>query len=242
MSLLTPAATRSGRIAPPWPLLAAAAVLAALWTSPLPAIARTSFTSHMLLHLGVMIVAAPLAALGLARLRPWPARAPAMTLALLGAGMELAVVWGWHAPVLHRAAATLPAAFALQQASFLAAGILVWLPGLAVGGRAGAAAGAVSMAMCLAHMSMLGVILGTSPRLIYAPEICLGGLGLSPLDDQRLGGVIMALGGGLPYLAGALLFARRLIADAPPAGTPPAGRGAPAAGPDRRRPTPQVAR
>lgn len=42
------------------------AVLAALWLSPLPDAGRRAFSMHMILHLGVTIVAAPLIALGLA--------------------------------------------------------------------------------------------------------------------------------------------------------------------------------
>jgi putative membrane protein len=175
----------------------------------------------MILHLGVMVVAAPLLAAGLARLRPQPADTPLVGLALAGALVELAVVWGWHAPALHEAAGFVPRVFVLQQASFLAAGILVWLPALAAEGRAASAAGTLAMLMSFAHMSMLGILLATAPRLIYAPELCLGGFGLGPLDDQRLGGVLMAVFGGLPYLAGGIFFAGRLLSDrniAPPSG------------------------
>ena len=41
--------------------------LAGLWLGPLPGLAAQSFSAHMLLHLGVMSLAAPLLALGLAR-------------------------------------------------------------------------------------------------------------------------------------------------------------------------------
>lgn len=194
-----------------WPLGLGLLLLAVLWLGPLPGAARTSFSSHMILHLGVMVVAAPLVALGLARLVPMPARMPLVWLAVAGSVAEFVVVWGWHAPALHAAAGFIPAGFALQQASFLLAGVLVWLAGFAARGRGGAAAGLVAMLMCFMHMSMLGVLLATTPRLVYAPELCGGGFGLGPLDDQRLGGVLMAVGGGLPYFGGAVFFAHRLI-------------------------------
>ena len=38
-----------------------------------------------------------------------------------------------------------------------------------------------------------------------------GPFGLDPLEDQQLGGVLMALGGGLPYLVGAALLTHRLL-------------------------------
>lgn len=67
------------------------------------------------------------------------------------------------------------------------------------------------MVMSFMHMSMLGVLLTTVPALLYAPELCLGGFDLGPLEDQQLGGVLMAIGGGLPYLAGGVFFAHRLL-------------------------------
>ena len=199
-----------------WPLMAGALMLLALWAGPLPERARVSFSSHMLLHLGVVVAAAPCVALGLARLgrvRPggqvWVAAACAASL------LELVVVWGWHAPALHEAASLVPWVFAAQQASFLLAGVLVWLPGFAAQGRAAAGGGTLAMLLSFMHMSMLGVLLTTAPRLVYAPEVCLGGFGLSPLDDQRLGGIMMAAGGGVPYLVGGVFFARRLLRSEP---------------------------
>ena len=41
-----------------------------------------------------------------------------------------------------------------------------------------------------------------TPILLYDPELCRGAFGLDRLQDQHLGGVVMAVGGGLPYLIG----------------------------------------
>ena len=196
-----------------WPLVVGLVLLLGLWAGPLPERARVSFSAHMILHLSVMLGAAPLLALGFARLRRMPRNAPWIWVAVPAALVELGVVWGWHAPALHEAAALVPWIFALQQLSFLGAGIAVWLPGLAASGRAGAGAGALAMLMSFMHMSMLGVLLTTAPGLIYPPELCLGAFGPDPIDDQRLGGVLMAIGGGTPYLAGGIAFAHRFIAE-----------------------------
>ncbi len=196
-----------------WPLWSGGLLLLVLWAGPLPELARISFSSHMLLHLGVMIAAAPLLALGIARLGLLSGEG-GIALAVVASGTEMLLVWAWHLPVLHAAAAFNPALFALQQGSFLAAGILVWLPGLAPGRRA-AAAGVAALTLSFVHMSMLGVLLATIPRLIYPLGVCGGGFGLDPLTDQRLGGVLMALGAGLPYLAGATAMAYRLLAATP---------------------------
>ena len=125
------------------------------------------------------------------------------------------VVWSWHTPALHLAAALSGPAFALQQLSFLGVGMLVWLPGLANTGRRAAAAGTVALLGSFIHMTMLGVLLALTPGQIYALGICGGAFGLDALTDQRLGGVLMALGGGLGYLSGALWFAARLLGSDP---------------------------
>ncbi|MGH8019800.1 MAG: cytochrome c oxidase assembly protein [Opitutaceae bacterium] len=44
--------------------------LGGLWFGPLPELARQSFWAHMALHMGVVAVAAPLLAFGLAGARP----------------------------------------------------------------------------------------------------------------------------------------------------------------------------
>lgn len=162
----------------------------------------------MILHLGVILGAAPLVAIGLSQMAPLRVQWP-IALAVAVSLVELAVVWGWHAPRLHEAAALDPLLFRVQQASFLVAGVLVWLPGLAPG-KAAAAAGLLAMLFSLMHMTMLGVLLTLAPRLLYAPEICGTAFGLDPLGNQRLGGAMMAVAGLLPYLGGAALFTRRL--------------------------------
>ncbi|MBX9462877.1 MAG: hypothetical protein KL840_07885 [Aquamicrobium sp.] len=68
--------------------------------------ARRAFSPHMILHLAVAVVAAPMIVIGLLRLFP-NIRAPRRLLlgALAASALEFAVVWGWHAPAMHEAAA-----------------------------------------------------------------------------------------------------------------------------------------
>lgn len=198
-----------------WPAAAAACLLSALWLGPLPRIASVSFTTHMVLHLVLVLVAAPLAAVALARTGAlWHAHF-GVGAALAFSGIEMLVVWSWHTPVLHLAAAVSGRAFALQQVSFLVTGMAVWLPGLANAGKRSAANGAIAMLGSFMHMTMLGVLLALAPGQIYALGVCGGAFGLDALSDQRLGGVLMALGGGLGYLSGALFFAARLFGSDP---------------------------
>lgn len=196
-----------------WPLCLGFVLLAGLWLGPLPAMSRTAFSAHMILHLGVIALVAPLMAIGLARagirlirlthVRRW---------AVLIFAAEMLVVWGWHAPALHEAAARHAGVFVVQQASFLAVGIAVWLLGFAASSREGMACALLGFFLTFAHMTMLGVILIMAPRLIYPAELCLGAFGFAQLEDQRFGGILMAAWSGAVYLAGTVALGARLLA------------------------------
>lgn len=195
-----------------WPLILGFLVLAACWLGPLPAMSRTAFSAHMLLHLGVVALAAPLIAIGLARsgLRVDKLRhIGAWTFLVFAA--EMLVVWGWHAPLLHEAAAINTWAFVVQQASFLAVGLAVWLLGFASQSRRGVAAAMFGFFLTFVHMTMLGVMLIMAPKLIYPAELCLGAFGFEQLDDQRFGGILMAAWSGVVYLGGAVALGARLL-------------------------------
>lgn len=198
-----------------WPLLLGFVVLAACWLGPLPAMSRTAFSAHMLLHLGVVALAAPLLAIGLARsgLRVDALR-PVGVWTFLVFFAEMLVVWGWHAPLLHEAAAINVWAFVAQQASFLAVGVGVWSMGFASQSRRGVAAAMFGFFLTFAHMTMLGVMLIMAPKLIYPAELCLGAFGFAQLDDQRFGGILMAAWSGVVYLGGAVALGARLLSTA----------------------------
>jgi putative membrane protein len=65
------------------------------------------------------------------------------------------------------------------------------------------------------HMTLLGALLALAPRPLYIHlhEQAGGLAGLTPLDDQHLGGAIMLLVGGVSYLSGGLLMTARLLRD-----------------------------
>ncbi|GGK21136.1 cytochrome c oxidase assembly protein [Salinarimonas ramus] len=183
------------------------AILLAAWIGPLPALALTRFWAHMVMHLMVVAIAAPLIALALAGSRYDPAaRLPLLFAPLPAAFLELVVIWGWHAPVAHDAARMRPEIFVAEQASFLAVGFLVWMS--ALGGaarvrRERAAGGVGALLLTSMHMGLLGVLLALAPRPLY--EACLG------VFDQQVGGVMMLAVGGSVYLAGALWLLADLL-------------------------------
>lgn len=197
--------------------LTGAVLLGLLWLGPLPGLARGSFVAHMTLHMGVVALAAPLLAVGLAGGPIDPVRrAPRLFGPLLAALVELVVVWGWHAPVLHEAARRSATLFALEQGSFLAAGLLVWLS--AFGGDREdrddrSAAGAGALLLTSMHMTLLGTLLALAPRPLYE-HAAVGGPGVgtaAALVGQQLGGTLMLVVGGVVYLAGGLVLVTRLL-------------------------------
>jgi putative membrane protein len=185
--------------------------LAGVWLAPLPRLLLGPFSAHMTMHMGVVAVAAPLIALGLAGGRFDPVRhVPALFAPISASVVELLVVWAWHAPALHHAARSSSAVMVLEQGSFLASGLLVWLA--AFGGdahdRVRRASGMVALLLTSMHMTLLGALLALPPRPLYAHGAHAHA---HALGDQHLGGAIMLVAGAVVYLAGGLWLAAELV-------------------------------
>ena len=190
-------------------LLTGVIVLAGAWLGPLPALAPHDFSAHMMMHMAVVAVAAPLIAVGAAGSRlDLTYRYPAVFSPIPVSVAELLVVWGWHAPVLHHLARSSSAGLVAEQGMFLASGLLVWLASFGAesrrsGTRAGT--GVVALLLTSMHMTFLGALLGLAPRPLYSHGDAVA------LDEQHLGGAIMLGVGGLSYLLGGLWLSARLL-------------------------------
>jgi len=187
-------------------------ILGAVWLGPLPRLAPQSFAAHMTMHMGVVAVAAPLLALGLAGGRADPVRlAPRIFPPIPVSILEFVVIWAWHMPALHHAARHSAVGLAAEQGSFLIAGVLLWLAAFGGGvefqaNRRGA--GVIALLLTSMHMTLLGALLALAPRPLYAHQ----GLGaLAALENQHLGGAIMLLVGGVSYLVGGLWLMKGLL-------------------------------
>jgi len=194
--------------------IAGALVLLFAWAGPLPGLVPQSFAAHMWLHMLVVGVAVPLIAAWLA---PRLAITSALALPIVVSLLDFVVVWGWHAPALHHASRSLPLVLVAEQASFFAVSLLVWLVALSGRDRGNAAmGGAMALFFTSMHMTLLGALLGLSPRPLYQGHHGGDGwLGLSPLADQQVGGVVMLAIGGVVYLAGGLVLMARVLRRAP---------------------------
>jgi putative membrane protein len=218
----------------PLTFAAGAFALACAWMLPLGNFIPGPFSAHMTMHMVVVALGAPLVAIGLAGgtldpVRRMPALFPAVPLSIV----ELVVVWAWHAPVLHHAARHEAAYFVLEQGSFFASALLVWLAAFGGDARvrpARAASGLVALLLTSMHMTLLGALLALPMRTLFAHHGASGSL--DPLADQHLGGAIMLVAGGVAYLAGGLALAAELLRSpgGVAAATPSGGAGAAGSG------------
>lgn len=172
------------------------AALAVAALPPLASRADTSLTAHMVQHVLLLVVAAPLLALGV----PWRPRSRTPWLAWASAALlaETVAMVGWHLPVLYGAALDHEPLHALEHGSYLATAFAF---SSAVGvGSARHRGGAVAIVfLAAAPGSALGAALTLATRPWYPAY--------PSMADQQLAGVVMWAFAGLAYvLAAAALF------------------------------------
>ncbi|MDM0032129.1 cytochrome c oxidase assembly protein [Variovorax sp. J22P271] len=209
--------------------------------SPLDALGGVLFSAHMLQHELLMIVAAPLLVLGrplavwlwafgprarAAIARAVRARAPAaawrwLTSPTVAWALHAVAVWAWHVPRLFEAALHHPAVHTLQHWSFLLSALLFWWTVLGVHrvGQAGAHP-MLSLFTTMVHTGALGALLTLAPVIWYPSYAEATAWGFDPLDDQRIGGLVMWVPGGMAYVFGGLAVAARWLARRQAPGSP----------------------
>ena len=194
--------------------------LAALWLVPWASLGMAPFSAHMVVHMGIVAVAAPLLALGVAGSAVDPVvRLPALFPPIPVSLVEFIVVWVWHTPALHHAARHPGLASLAEQGMFFLAGLWLWLA--VFGGthdqrRGRAGSGVIALLLTFMHMTLLGALLALAPRPLFTHGTADAGnsqdaLSLAALADQHLGGAIMLLVGGVAYLAGGLWLTAGLL-------------------------------
>ena len=123
----------------------------------------------------------------------------------------------WHVPALYDAALEHPVVHVLEHLSFAGAGLLYWwhlLSPIRSRLRLGGLGPVLYMASTKILVGFLGVLLAFSPTLLYEAYALAPGetrWGLTPLDDQHVAGLIMALEQSIVMgIALAYLFVRML--------------------------------
>jgi putative membrane protein len=219
-----------GRGVKRWQAASFAAGVVALFValvSPLDALGGAVFSAHMVQHMVLMLVAAPLLVLG----NPVVAVVWALPLTwrrtLGGWGrnpdvrgvwyvfsnpasawlLHAAAIWVWHVPVLYEATLYSELVHLAQHASFFGTAMLFWWAALEMGRRRRQQYGisVLYVFTTMVHTSLLSALL-TFSLVLWYPIYADGtaAWGLTPLEDQQLGGLLMWVPAGLIYLAIAL--------------------------------------
>lgn len=193
-------------------LISGIGILAFAWS--LPFFQEASFTQHMISHMAVVALAAPLLGIALSGTRFDPSdRVPVLFSPVIASLVDLVIVWLWHVPTMRELAGTSMIAAVAEQASFLVAGLVLWLACLGSGGEeARRGAGAFGLLLTSIHMTLLGALLALAPRSLYGEgAVTCFGITLSAAQDQQFGGVVMLLVGAAVYLAGGIGLLARLL-------------------------------
>lgn len=201
--------------------------LAVCWIaleSPVDALGSVLFSGHMLQHELLAVVAAPLLVLGepmivIPRGLPpaWRRRFGRVERIVTGAGRPssdgarlavvfgvfLATFWIWHAPLLYDAALTSDALHSLQHLSFLTGALWLWWSAIGRRARRNPLAG-VALLFGATLQGAWGAILFVFARqpLYDSYLTTTDAWGLEPVEDLRLGGIVM-LAAGFVFVLGA---------------------------------------
>ncbi len=218
-------------------------VLAVALVSPLDALGGSLFSAHMAQHQLLMVIAPPLLLLGAPSVGvlwslPRHARRSAglagtrisrssawktLTHPFAAWTLHAAAIWVWHAPVLYERTLFSDPMHAAQHLSFSSSAMLFWFTVLRPR-RWGEAIAVLSVFATAVHGSILAALLTFSSRPWY---VSYGGRtrawGLSLLEDQQLGGLIMWVPTGIVYVGVALwMFASWMASMERRANTPSA--------------------
>lgn len=214
-----------GRGARPAQVVAFAAgwiVLVAALASPLERWSGWLLSAHMVQHLLLVAVAPPLMLWGappfvlawalppgrrhdFGLLHSALARRRSLRYLLTGFApvwlMHTAALWVWHAPGLYDAALARPALHIVEHFSFVATALLFWW--VALNRRTGDQA-AVTILFVFAtalQSGLLGALITMAPSVLYSHYATTAPLvGVAPLTDQQMAGVLMWVPMGFVYL------------------------------------------
>jgi putative membrane protein len=204
----------------------AVVVLLIALVSPVDALGEDYlFSMHMVQHILIGDIAPLLVLLSLSRviLRPVTRRLMAVERALgpfahpaTGIVVWLTMIYVWHIPAFYNAALNHDAIHALEHTCFFAGGIAVWWPLIQPVPMRHRLTGLGVFAYLIAakiSIGLLGIFLTWSHGVAYTyyehvPRIW----GLSPIEDENLGGAIMMVEQSIVLvIAFAILFVRMLL-------------------------------
>jgi cytochrome c oxidase assembly factor CtaG len=204
-------------------------VLSMALLSPLHPLGESLFFAHMIQHELLMVVAAPLLVLSrpvvalLWGLPPgcrrvfgqWSKRAAFQaswrfaTHPMTAWWIHATALWVWHTPRLFEATLRNDWVHSAQHLSFLGSALLFWWSLFYAHGKALYGASVLYVFTTAVHTSILGALLTFASTVWYPAYLTTTSTwGLTAIEDQQTGGLIMWIPAGLAYVvAGLALFA-----------------------------------
>ena len=196
--------------------------------SPLHPWGEVLFSAHMSQHEVLMLISAPLFVIG----RPFIAamwfvprnwRRPFgsilngsilkrlwrfVTTPFVAWAIHAIALWTWHIPFLFQATLRSDLVHTFQHASFFLSALLFWWAIICRSkGMSSYGAGVLYLFTTSIHSGLLGVLLTLTSRVWYpAYSESTASWGLSPIEDQQLGGLIMWVPAGIVYIVAALIM------------------------------------
>jgi putative membrane protein len=208
-----------------WLFCAGLATIGLALLSPIEAYEGALFSLHMVQHMLLELLAAPLLLAGAPITLALRAASPSVRRRLLAVLQSrivhaisfpvvawvlfAAVNWGWHFSVLYDQALENALLHHLQHATFLGAALLFWWPAIGADPspwRLPHPVRILYLFLALPQNSFLGVALMSATTVLYPHYVTnQRAWGLSPLDDQALGGVLMWVVGDVAFLVGMMV-------------------------------------
>jgi putative membrane protein len=132
--------------------------------------------------------------------------------------VQLALLWGWHAPGVFAAATGSAALMALMHLSLFAAAVWFWTT-IIQATRRGDWSPLAALLVTGKLFCLLGLLLAFAPRALYASaafiQSCFPtGIGFAtspPVADQQLAGLLMLTACPLVYVTAAIVIASRML-------------------------------
>jgi putative membrane protein len=216
-------------------------VLAIALASPLEQLSEELFWAHMVQHVLLMLVAAPLVVIAQPWVRLWrsvplagrrriagtlmhdqraaPLRAISHTLGAPAAGLVLftVVLLGWHLPVLFDATLSSGALHALEHTLFFATSVLMFKQVIASPPLRARLNDTQRLLYVIAAMTVswvLAVVLAIAPSPLYAHYAHLASRpgGISALADQQLAAGVMWVPGSVTFVIIIFVYVHRWLA------------------------------
>jgi putative membrane protein len=205
-----------------WLFVAGLAAIAVALISPIEAYEGVLFSVHMVQHMLLQLVAAPLLLAGapitltLRVASPkWRRRILAVLHSSVLRALAFPVVawvffaatnWGWHYSTLYNEALENQALHYLQHAHFMVAALLFWWPVIGADPSPWRLPHPVRLFylfLAMPQQSFLGVSLLQARTVLYPHYVTnVRDWGPTPLEDQQIGGTIMWVVGDMAFLAG----------------------------------------